>query len=113
MIYSKRKVNEIIDHIITSINEDVARVNYSVDDDAVNLIREEHGLIDNRTTAIVTYASDIRWDFVTLRLTYKELMEKYHCADRTVRTLLVGMAEDDSELAIEIESRRRDDHPDL
>jgi len=105
MRYSKKHVNEIIEQILTSVHEDISN-EMVVNHDAIKLIKEEHLLIDRRLSSIPEYRSDILRDFMTLKLSYKELMGKYHCSERTVKKLLLECAEDDERVYAEIEFRR-------
>jgi len=105
MRYSKKHVNEIIDQIMKAV-EEAAQQEVFVSDSAIELIREEHLLIDRRLSSIPEYRSDILRDFMSLKLSYKELMSKYHCSERTVKKLLMECAEDDERVYAEIEFRR-------
>jgi len=102
MRYSKTHVNEIIDQILNSIDDD----SFSVPWDEIELIREEHRLVDRRKSSIPTYRTEIVRDFMEFKLSYKELMAKYHCSQRTMRSLLLECAEDDERVYAEMELRR-------
>ena len=104
MKYSKKHVNEIIDQIIETVYE--AQANHKPPANGIELIREEHLLIDRRKSSIPMYRTEILHDFMALKLSYKELMRKYHCSMRTVRGLLMECAEDDERVYNEIEFRR-------
>jgi len=101
MKYSKKHVNEIVDQVL-----DVVVNANAWPEKELELIREEHLLIDRRKSSIPEYRSDILRDFMKLKLSYKELMKKYHCSMRTVRGLLIECAEDDERIAAEMEYRR-------
>ncbi len=105
MRYSKTHVNEIIDQVMAIINECVNN-DQVIDTSAIELIREEHLLIDRRKSSIPTYRTEILRDFMEFKLSYKELMAKYHCSQRTVKSLLLECAEDDERVYNEIEYRR-------
>ncbi len=102
MKYSKKHVNEIIDQVIKVLEVHPL----AGEEKEIELIREEHLLIDRRISSIPEYRSDILRDFMTLKLSYKELMRKYHCSERTVKKLLMECAEDDERVYAEIEFRR-------
>ena len=106
MRYSKTQVNEIVDQVMGAAHD-----NFDTDLDdgfaaAVDLIREEHLLVDRRLSSIPEYLNDIVFDFVTLKLSYKELMAKYHCSMRTVRSLLMEESESNEQVAAELKYRR-------
>ena len=105
MRYSKTHVNEIVDQVMEAVEDAVSKGHF-VDDAIIELIREEHRLIDRRKSSIPEYRSDILRDFMELKFSYKELMAKYHCSMRTVRSLLLECAEDDERVYNEIEARR-------
>ncbi len=107
MRYSKTHVNEIVHLVINAAD----RIAPALSTDAtfqhdLELIREAHLLIDRRTSSIPEYRSEIIRDFMELKLSYKELMKKYHCSMRTVRSLLLECAEDDERIYNEMEFRR-------
>lgn len=102
MKYSKKHVNEIIDQILDCVGEDSL---IGIEGE-IHFIREEHMLIDRRKSSIPEYRTEILHDFMTLKLSYKELMKKYHCSMRTVRGLLMECAEDNEWVYNEIEFRR-------
>ena len=101
MRYSKKHVNEIVDQVITIMKTERMDIDQQLD-----LIREEHMLVDRRKSSIPEYRTDILRDFMILKLSYKELMRKYHCSERTVKSLLMECAEDDERVYSEIEFRR-------
>ena len=101
MRYSKTHVNEIVDQILNECHIDIQLYG-----GAIVLIREEHRLIDRRKSSIPEYRNEILRDFMELKFSYKELMGKYHCSMRTVRSLLLECAEDDERVYNEIEQRR-------
>jgi hypothetical protein len=107
MKYSKKHVNEILDQVITAANEAIELEDPFKLDKEVELIREEHLLVDQRKSALPEYASEIIFDFIKLQFSYKELMEKYHCSFRNLRSLLFELAEDDERIYDEIELRRK------
>jgi len=108
MRYSKTHVNEILDQVINAVHDRYAET--EMQDlalaDAIGLIREEHLLVDRRKSSIPEYTNEIVFDFVTLKLSYKELMAKYHCSMRTVRSLLIAEAEHNDHVEAELEYRR-------
>jgi len=99
--YSKTHVNEIINQILNECDVEIDTY-----DKIVLLIREEHLLVDRRKSSIPEYQTDIIHDFMILKFSYKELMKRYHCSLRTVRTLLMECGEDDPRIWAEIEYRR-------
>ncbi len=105
MRYSKKHVNEIINEVVKALEEFNGESCYE-ELKEIELIREEHLLIDRRLSSIPEYRSDILRDFMTLKLSYKELMRKYHCSERTVKKLLLECAEDDERVYAEIDFRR-------
>jgi len=102
--YSKTHVNEIIDQVMEAMP--IPEVDAHIFENQLMLIREEHLLVDRRKSSIPEYQTDIIYDFMTLKFSYKELMKKYHCSMRTVRTLLMECGEDDPRIWAEIEYRR-------
>ncbi len=106
MRYSKTHVNEIIDQVVEAAIKEELGVEFGDFPKNLELIREEHLLIDRRKSSIPEYQTDIIHDFMTLKFSYKELMKKYHCSMRTVRTLLMECGEDDPRIWAEIEYRR-------
>jgi len=103
MRYSKTHVNEIVNQVIEVFAN---MVDLALTGDEIELIREEHRLIDRRKSSIPEYRTEILRDFMEFKLSYKELMKKYHCSMRTVRSLLLECAEDDERVYAEIEFRR-------
>lgn len=101
MRYSKTHVNEIVDAIIVILKSDRMDCDHQI-----NLIKEEHRLIDRRLSSTPEYRTEIVHDFLELKYSYKDLMKKYHCSMRTVRSLLLDCAEDDERVYNEIEFRR-------
>jgi len=105
MRYSKKHVNEIIEQIMNELNFQGC-CDEAGNEKALELIREEHLLIDRRISSLPEYRSDILRDFMVLKLSYKDLMRTYHCSERTVKALLMECAEDDERVYAEIEFRR-------
>ncbi len=105
MRYSKTHVNEIIAQIMKVVY-DCVEIDQVINPEAIEMIREEHRLIDRRKSSIPTYRTEILRDFMEFKLSYKELMAKYHCSQRTVKSLLLECAEDDERVYDEIEYRR-------
>jgi hypothetical protein len=103
--YSKKHVNEIIDQIVYNLLSDEIDT-YKIQE-AVTLVKEEHKLIDRRTSALPEYASEVVHDFMKRQMAYKELMKKYHCSFRTLNTLLLECAESDPRIYEEMELRRK------
>ena len=104
MRYSKTHVNEIVDQILNVISD--LSMEIPTFEKEIELIKEEHLLIDRRKSSIPEYRAEILRDFMELKFSYKELMKKYHCSMRTVRSLLLECAEDDPRVYEEIEFRR-------
>ena len=104
MRYSKKHVNEIIDQVVKAF-EEVNGLSYE-EEKAVDLIKEEHLLIDRRISSLPEYKTEVVRDFMETSLSYKELMKKYHCSMRTVKALLLKCAENDERVYDEIELRR-------
>ena len=103
MRYSKKHVNEILDQVIEAVK---SKFDYPTIDSQIEMIREEHLLVDRRKSSIPEYRTDILRDFMQLKLSYKDLMKKYHCSMRTVKSLLLECAETDERVYNEIEYRR-------
>lgn len=103
MRYSKTHVNEIIDQAVEAYQRAKTMSAFAKE---LELIREEHLLVDRRKSALPAYTADVLHDFMELKLSYKELMVKYHCSMRTVRGLLLECAENDERVYNEIEIRR-------
>jgi hypothetical protein len=107
MRYSKKQVNKIIDRVISAAHAAELGLEHNVKfEKRVELIREEHLLIDRRVSALPEYTTSIVSDFLELKLSYKDLMEKYHCSGRNLRGLLMECGESDDRVWREIESRR-------
>ena len=107
MRYSKTHVNDILDQVYAAMRETELGVeNNHVFIQELEMIREEHLLVDRRKSALPEYTSDVLHDFMELKLSYKELMAKYHCSMRTVQGLLLECAENDERVYNEIEMRR-------
>ena len=108
MKYSKTHVNEILDQVFEAMKAtELGIENNHKFIKEIDLIREEHLLIDRRKSALPEYASEIVFDFLNLHLSYKELMEKYHCSFRNLRAVLYELAESDERVYEEIELRRK------
>lgn len=107
MRYSKTHVNEIVNKVIELAEETQLGIENSLTFQRdLELLKEEHLLIDRRKSSIPTYRTEILRDFMEFKLSYKELMTKYHCSMRTVKSLLLECAEDDQRVYDEIEYRR-------
>ena len=107
MRYSKTHVNEILDQVFKAMREtDLGIENNNHFVKELELIREEHLLVDRRKSSLPEYTSLILHDFMERKFSYKELTEKYHCSKRTVRSLLFECAESDERVYNEIEARR-------
>ena len=107
MRYGKRQVNEILDKVLDAAKTAIAEQNQYYLEKQVELIREEHLLVDRRKSALSEYTADILFDFLTLKMSYKELMEKYHCSFRNLRNVLDECAENDVAVADEMQLRRK------
>lgn len=107
MRYSKKHVNEIVAEVLNQVSHLLESNNPGEFDQQIELIREEHLLIDRRVTSLPEYATDVVRDFLELGLSYKELMAKYHCSMRTLKKLLYECSESDQRVYNEIEMRRR------
>ncbi len=107
MRYSKTHVNEIVNAVITLAEETQLGIeNNALFQRDLEMLKEEHLLIDRRKSSIPAYRTEILRDFMEFKLSYKELMSKYHCSMRTVKSLLLECAEDDERIYAEIEYRR-------
>ena len=111
MRYSKTHVNEIVFAVIKAYQEAVlnqVEIDQTIawPNEEIDLIKEEHLLIDRRKSSIPEYRAEILRDFMELKFSYKELMDKYHCSMRTVKSLLLECAEDDVRVYNEMEFRR-------
>jgi len=101
MKYSKKHVNEIVDQVISIMKADPLDMDHQLE-----MIMEEHMLIDRRLSSTPEYRSEILYDFMFHKLSYKEIMKKWHCSMRTVKSLLMECAEADERVYTEIEFRR-------
>jgi len=105
MRYSKTHVNEIVDQVI-EVYGILPGIDQTEAEHQIEMIREEHMLIDRRKSSIPEYRAEILRDFMKFKLSYKELMAKYHCSMRTVKSLLLECADEDERVYEEIEWRR-------
>jgi hypothetical protein len=108
MRYTKTQVNGIINEILyiaykTGLGLENS-IHFTRD---LELIKEQHLLIDRRKSAIPEYRSEILRDFMEFRMSYKDIMNKYHCSERTVKALLQECAEEDGRVMKEMEFRSR------
>jgi len=109
MRYGKCKINKIIDQIVIAARmsgKDVVEFDVKFEHQ-VEMIREQYKLIDHRSSALPEYTTEIIIDFIDKQLTYKELMSKYHCSERTMKTLLHGAALVDDRVKDEVWLRTR------
>ena len=107
MRYSKAQVNEIVNKILDAVKAtDLGAENNADFQYRLEMIREEHLLVDRRKSSIPEYRNDILRDFMDVKRSYKDIMRKYKCSMRTLRSLLDECAEDDPRVAEEIELRR-------
>jgi len=109
MRYGKREVNMIVDQLTVAARmsgKDVVEFDVKFEHQ-VEMIREQHKLIDRRSSSLPEYTTEIMIDFLDKELTYKELMHKYHCSERTLKTLLHGAALVDDRVKDEIWLRTR------
>ena len=105
MRFGKKTVNKIIDRVVAAAN---CSVNFDscAFEKEVETIREEYLLVDRRISSLPEYTSNIVADFLDFKLSYKDIMEKYHCSQRSLRSLLWDCADADDRVAKEIELRR-------
>jgi len=109
MRYGKREVNMIVDQLVIAARmsgKDVVKFDVKFEHQ-VEMIREQHKLIDRRISSLFEYTTGIIIDFLDKELSYKDLMRKYHCSERTLKTLLCGAALVDDRVRDEIELRTR------
>ena len=110
MRYGKKKVNRIVDQILVAARmagKDV--VGFDVEfEHKVEMIREQYRLVDRRLSSTPEYATEIIIDFLEHALSYKDLMRKYHCSERTVKSLLLDAASSDHRIRDEIAYRAKD-----
>jgi len=107
MRYGKKKVNVIIDLVLEAAYETKLGLEHDVKfEKRVEMIREEYELVDRRVSALPEYISDILKDFLEARLSYKDIMLKYHCSERNLKGLLLECAESDDRVWQEIDVRR-------
>ncbi len=109
MRYGKREVNMIIDQMVVAARmagKEVVEFDTKFEH-TVDMIREQHKLIDRRISSLPEYTTEIIIDFLEKELSYKELMRKYHCSERTLKTLLHGAALVDDRVKAEVELRTR------
>ena len=107
MRYSKKHVNKIIELILDKAFSHELGLEHSIKfDKEVSLIKEEHLLIDRRLSSLPEYATAIVKDFLERGLSYKSIMVKYHCSQRSLISLLDECAENDDRVRSEIEDRR-------
>ena len=108
MRYSKTQVNEIIDKLRDRAQASFDRYWSDVDFEyQIDLIKEEYGLIDKRTRDFDFQLSEIIEDFVSMRLTYKEIAKKYHTSEKNIRRMLNESADDDERIYYEMEYRSK------
>ncbi len=107
MRYGKNRVNIIIDAILKAAYKTGLGLENNVKfEKRVEMIREEYELIDRRISSLPEYTSNILKDFLELRLSYKDLMLKYHCSERNLKGLLLECAESDDRVWHEMDVRR-------
>ena len=108
MRYGKKHVNEIINRILKAAEDTGLGVenNFKFGKE-LELIKEEFMLVDRRVSSLPEYTSNIVRDFVEFKLSYKDIMEKYHCSQRNLRGLLMDCADGDDRVWKEIVSRRK------
>jgi len=107
MRFGKKQVNNIIDQVVEAVNKRYAESEHDYElETSIKLIREEHLLIDRRVSSLPEYTTSIVKDFLELKLSYKDIMLKYHCSQRSLRGLLAECADSDDRVWKEIESRR-------
>ena len=108
MRYNKGRVNAIIDDII----EAAAAVSPEFQYDPrftskLSEIKESHFLVDQRTSALPEYSSNVVHDLTINYLSYRDIMAKYKCSFATLMTLLEDVAESDERVKYEMEQRSR------
>jgi len=106
MRYSKTHVNEILALVAGAINDANPHDEFLMPSYEIEIIKEEHLLIDRRISSLPEYTTEVLKDFMSNKYSYKELMKKYHCSMRTVKSLLLSCAENDERVYHEIEIRR-------
>lgn len=109
MRYGKKQVNKIIDRILSAAYATELGLENSVKfEHELEMIKEEHLLIDRRVSSLPEYTTEIVQDFIDYKLSYKDIMLKYKCSQRNLRGLLAECADNDERVWQEIELRRRD-----
>ena len=107
MRYGKKQVNKIIDRIMSAAYAtELGLENNHNFENELEMIKEEYLLIDRRVSSLPEYTSNIVADFIEFKLSYKDIMDKYHCSQRSLRSLLWDCADSDDRVAQEIELRR-------
>jgi len=106
MRYSKKHVNEILEQVL-ELYANLPEVPHYEISQQISMIKEEHLLIDRRVSALPEYASNILEDFMVGLMSYKDLMKKYHCSMRSLKSLLLECAESDERVYDEIDLRRK------
>ena len=108
MRYTKTQVNTVVDRVVKAMEAtDLGIENSHVFQKQLEDIKEEYWLIDRRKTSLPEYTSEILFDFMELKLSYKELMAKYHCSFRSLKVVLDGCADGDDRVMDEIEARSK------
>ena len=109
MRYGKKQVNKIIERILSAAYKtELGLENSTQFEHELELIKEEHLLIDRRVSSLPEYTTQIVADFIEFKLSYKDIMLKYKCSQRNLRGLLAQCADSDDRVWQEIELRRRD-----
>ncbi len=107
MRYGKMHVMRIIDQVVAAAESaELGIENSAKFQTALELIKEEHLLIDRRTTSLPEYRTNILMDFMDIRMSYKDIMAKYHCSMDTLKKLLIECGENDDRILEEMESRK-------
>jgi hypothetical protein len=107
MRYGKKKVNKILNEVLAAVYSTELGVEHNHKFlTMLELIKEEHLLVDRRVSSLPEYTTAIIIDFIEYKLSYKDIMKKYHCSQRSLIGLLVDCAEGDGRVRAEIEFRR-------
>ena len=108
MRYGKNKVTMITDEVVATAIRHCPDLADSVEfEREIMLLKEEYELVDRRISALPEYATAVVEDFLEFKLSYKDMMLKYHCSARNLISLLDDCAESDDRVKVEIEARRK------
>lgn len=108
MRYTKTQVRGIVDEVVRAMEgAELGIENNTHFQRELELIKEAHLLIDRRLSPLAEYRTDVLRDFMETRLSYKDIMRKYHASLQTIKTLLAECAENDERVNEEIEARKQ------